>query len=553
MPLRGGPPTIAGMIIRPTSGRKWATNRHARLAVASSLTTGLLSLSLAVHADAQVNWSPVADGLPRTAAEQNDFAMHTGHAEMWAYLEDLRDASADMRLGSYGQTWEGRDLAYAVFSRPAFGEPLQALELARPIVLLSANVHGNERTFREGLLVLMRDFSTPGTEAYELLDDVTVVVAPEINPDGSEASILGTRGNAWGVDLNRDYVKLEQPAIAHYVGNLISEWRPHMFVDGHDGGARPYNLNYQCPSHADTAQEITLLCDQEIFPAIDAKLATEGYTSWYYIMGDETEWRVGGSLARIGRNYGGFVNSVGILIEAPTQTLEVGARAGYLGYLAVVQFAAEHADRLMGVVADARAETIAMGAAPRGDVTVEMMYAAEEYPVSYELVPNGGRGTDPNEPVESVRVTGARLIKKPVATKTRPRPWAYLLPRFAVDAVAMLRRHGIAVERLTEPAELRVDAYTVAGVTYEEAFNHAATTVVEVGEVVAEVRIFPTGTYVVPTAQPLGRLVAHMLEVETRDNVVYWNTMDAWILRSSVVPIFKLMTPTPLSTRELGG
>ena len=541
------------MIMRPKIGMKRDPDRAPIRVVGSAIVAVVLTIAGAVHADAQVNWSPVPDGLPRTAAELNDFAVHTRHAEMWDYLRALRDASANMRLGTYGQTWQGRDLAYAVFSRPAVSEPTQASALGRPIVLLAANVHGDERTFREGLLVLMRDFSTPGTEAYELLDDVTVVVAPEINPDGSEASVVGTRGNAWGVDLNRDYVKLEQPAIVHYVGNLISEWRPHMFVDGHDGGARPYNLNYQCPSHVDSALEITLLCDREIFPAIDAKLASEGYTSWYYTMGDETEWRVGGSLARIGRNYGGFVNSVGILIEAPTQPFEVGARAGYLGYLAVVQFAARHADRLMRVVEEARAETIEMGAAPSGDVTVEMRYIAEEYPVSYQLVPNGGRGTDPDESVESVLITGARLMKKPVATKTRPRPWAYLLPRLAVDAIAMLRRHGIEVERLTEPAELQVDAYTVAGVTHEKAFNHAATTVVEVGEVVTEERLFPIGTYVVRTAQPLGRLVAHMLEVETRDNVIYWNTMDEWIPRSTVVPIYKLMTPTLLSTRELGG
>ena len=89
--------------------------------------------------------------------------------------------------------------------------------------------------------------------------------------------------------------------------------------------------------------------------------------------------------------------------------------------------------------------------------------------------------------------------------------------------------------------------------TYEEAFYHTATTVVEVGEVVSQIRMFSAGTYVVPTAQPLGRLVAHMLEVETRNNVVYWNAMDAWIPHSPVVPIFKLMTPTPLSTRGLGG
>ncbi|MFH1764188.1 MAG: hypothetical protein ABIF09_08355, partial [Gemmatimonadota bacterium] len=130
----------------------------------------------------------------------------------------------------------------------------------------------------------------------------------------------------------------------------------------------------------------------------------------------------------------------------------------------------------------------------------------------------------------------------------------------------------------------------------------AAATRVEVGEVVTLEQSFPKGTYVVPTAQFLGRLVAHMLEPETPDNVVYWNTMDAWIPRPGVegavegegerpsvdpddppqrtppaggpppggppgggfggqvrapqgppvVPIYKLMTPVALPTRLLG-
>jgi hypothetical protein len=140
----------------------------------------------------------------------------------------------------------------------------------------------------------------------------------------------------------------------------------------------------------------------------------------------------------------------------------------------------------------------------------------------------------------------------------------------------MLRRHGITVERLEEPTLLRIDAYTIDDVTYEEAYNHAAALRVQVGRVVTREQQFPVGTYVVPTAQYLGRLVAHMLEPETSDNVIYWNTMDAWIPRPSgpedggrsgptgfagrgggrggaadrpVVPIFKLMTPTSLRTR----
>ena len=71
-----------------------------------------------------------------------------------------------------------------------------------------------------------------------------------------------------------------------------------------------------------------------------------------------------------------------------------------------------------------------------------------------------------------------------------------------------------------------------------------------------------------PTGQVLGQVVTQMLEPETNDNVVYWNTMDAWIPKARLtedepggrqggeeepplVPIFKLMTPTPLSAEMI--
>ncbi len=416
-------------------------------------------------ASAQEAWTPVTEGFPTTSFEQSGYQTNTSHLDMWAFLDGLSAASTDMRLGTYGKTREGRELPLAIFSKPLVSEPWEAWALGRPIVLLSANVHGGERTFREGLLILARDFATPGTAANDLLDRVTVLVAPQLNPDGYEASERGSRGNSWGIDLNRDYVKIEQPTLANYVTNLLGEWRPHMFVDSHNGGSRPYNLCYQCASHYDPAREITLLCDNEIFPSIDALMESEGKRSWYYSGGDEESWRVGGDQARIGRNYGGFINSVGILFEAPGQEAEEGARAGYLGNLAVVKYAVDNSAKLMKVVADARAETIALGAEPRGEIAVQMEYGPEDYTVDYTIITGGGRGAAANAPVDTVEVTGGQLMKKPIPTQTRARPFAYILPRDAEQAVALLRRHGITVEVLTEADSLTVDAYTVAGVT----------------------------------------------------------------------------------------
>jgi hypothetical protein len=116
------------------------------------------------------------------------------------------------------------------------------------------------------------------------------------------------------------------------------------------------------------------------------------------------------------------------------------------------------------------------------------------------------------------------------------------------------------VERLQAEATVSVSTYTIGGITYEPAYNHEAATRLSVaGEVTREVTL-PVGTYIVRTGQMQGRVVAHMLEPESTDGVVYWNHMDAWIPKGAVIeyqagngdpppfPILKLMTPTPLST-----
>jgi hypothetical protein len=226
-----------------------------------------------------------------------------------------------------------------------------------------------------------------------------------------------------------------------------------------------------------------------------------------------------------------------------------------------------NAQKVMSLVQTARRETIEMGEAARGDVVVEMEYGPEQRRVTYEI------GVGEGDQRRPVTVQSDSLMKRPVVIKVRPRPYAYLLPRDAHAAVAMLRRHEIAVEILQDTMTVEVDAYTLADVSYEQAYNHAAATRVTVGDVVTASRTFPRGTFVVRTGQMQGRVVAHMLEPETSDNVIYWNTMDAWLPKAALqraeaaaeadddepgaqrqagpplIPIFKIMRPTPIPAR----
>lgn len=485
-------------------------------------------MAQAPAATAAAQAKPAAPALKdlRTQAEQSGFKEYTGHDNMWTYLQAVQARSTEVRLGTYGETHQGRKLPYLIYSRPTVTQPWEAFALRKPVVVLAANVHGGERTLRESVLVLVRELADPASEANRLLDDLVIIVVPQINPDGFEADPNPTRGNAWGLDLNRDYGKLEQPEIQAYIQNIILPWAPYIFIDGHNGGSFPYNLNYQCHSHAAPDPRITLLCDKQIFPAINKRLEAENMRAWYYQAGNEKEWRTGGFEMRIGRNYGGFANTVGILFESPGgQPMETAVRAGLLGYKAVVEWARSNKAGLVETVDRARRETIAMGEKPGDTFPVRVRYEAEDYPVNYLI----GVGQGADRKIQEVK--GAQLIKKPVPTIVRQRPYAYVLPREATEAVALLKRHGITVETLQQSTPLRVQAYTIGNVSYSQVYNHAATVQVEVKDVIDIDRTFPAGTYVIRTAQMQGRVAAQLLEAESDDNVIYWNRMDAWLPR----------------------
>jgi hypothetical protein len=462
--------------------------------------------------------SPVPPATPLERAGYQDF---TTHEAMVRYLAELQAASPDMALHAYGRTHQGRDLLVATFSRPRVNSPLEAHASGRPVVLLAGGAHGYNYLIRESLLLLARELATPGTELNGVLDHVIVLVVPSLNPDGVE---LDTRPNAAGSDLNRDYMALDQPESAAFVGRLLNGWEPHLFVDGHDGGAvqyggaYPYSLHFQSSGLAGADLTLTELADREIFPLIQQNFRAAGLEAFYWARGDRERWYGGGAAPRMGRNYGGLANKVTLLFElAEWHETPRAVEVGVLAWGSVLEYARDHAGTLLEVVDGARRRTVELGERGEGEVPVRETLEADRFRVTYRLQdPEGGGGL--------VTVEDAEIHKRPVGTLFRDRPWGYLLPPGAEEAVALLRRHGIAVERLVEPVRLGVRSYTLVGVRYLEGDNgNRAAPQVEVGgEQDREVEI-PRGSHLVRTGQPLGRVVTHLMEPETGDGIVHWN------------------------------
>ena len=500
-----------------------------------------------------------------TAFEKSDYQEYTSYIDMMDFLQTIQLTTTEMMLGSFGQSIEGRDQPYVIFSKPLITQPWEALWLGKPIILINANVHGGEKTLRESSLLIIRDLANQKSKMYQLLENVTVIVVPSINVDGFDATSRGTRGNLRNMDMNRDYMKLEQPEMQNFVQNILLKWHPHLSLDCHNGGAYPYNITYQANSHATPDQGITNFCDFEIFPYLDKWIKDKGYKSFYYSGGDSTKWRGGGYDPRINRNYAAFLGNVGILLESPSrQEKKDGVLCGLETFKAFIQFVSEKSARLMEVVNRARIETIETGHFATGDIPVQMKYGPEDWKVSYELA------IGPRDDRKIVNISGADIIKKPIVTKSRKRPYAYILEKKAIKSIEMLKRHKVTIEILQNDTTLLVQSYKVDSIKHKSEYDHPAAVVVHLSDTTLnKTKRFSKGSYVIRTGQVMGRVISHLLEPETNDNVIHWNAMDAILPRirrpgarsrrpsSSQqrqvpeIPIYKLMTPTPLATKIL--
>ena len=225
----------------------------------------------------------------------------TTHADMLRYLRALEQAAPDrLRLVTFGKTWQGRDLVYAVITSPenlARVEDIKAgmqalrnadqtnaadarriIEEQPAVTWLSYGVHGNEISSTDAALMTAYHLLAAQNDPRvgQILDQTVVIIDPLQNPDGRERFILryemsrglepdsdrlsaehnepwpSGRTNHYLFDLNRDWFKLTQPETRARV-RVIQEWYPVAFVDAHEMGsdstyffapeAVPYNPN----------------------------------------------------------------------------------------------------------------------------------------------------------------------------------------------------------------------------------------------------------------------------------------------------------------------
>ena len=125
------------------------------------------------------------------------------------------------------------------------------------------------------------------------------------------------------------------------------------------------------------------------------------------------------------------------------------------------------------------------------------------------------------------------------AVETVTAPEAYYLPPGMEDIIGRLVAHGIEIEPVEGANLVGGEAFGIAeAASAQQPFQGRVERTLE-GSWRPETVSMPQGTVRVPVAQPLGRLVVHLLEPRAEDGFANWGLLDAWIAAGSDYPIVR--------------
>ncbi|MGH7580087.1 MAG: M14 family zinc carboxypeptidase, partial [Gemmatimonadales bacterium] len=489
-----------------------------------------------------------------TRAERTGYRETSTYADVGGFLDSLRVRTDAIRLDTLARSSEGRAIPYVVASRPPVRGPADAARSGKPVVYLQANIHGGEVEGKEAAQMLLRDL-TLGALA-PLLDSLVLLVVPIYNVDGNEAlapgdtnrpgqngpALVGRRANGQGLDLNRDYVKQEAPE-TRGAAALMLQWNPHLFMDLHttNGSYHGYDLTHAGGLNPNPTPANDYVRDR-LLPTLRRRMAqrhrraTFPYGNFRNQHPDSLVqgWETYDARPRFGTNWIGLRGRMAVLSEAySNDDFRTRVASTYDFVREVLSVVAEERDTIMALAAPPRPDSVAVRS---------RLGPPTRRPVVAELTEEAGEG---HGGYVRRRRTGAfRTIEMPVydrfvAARREALPELYLVPERLAPVLELLRRQGIAVERLRGPMPEPREAFAVDSVGRGPAFegHHP----VRIEGRWTEQRTAPTepGWYLVSTAQPLGLLAAYLLEPASEDGVVTWNLLDAELSPGRPYPILR--------------
>jgi len=480
------------------------------------------------------------------AAADRPINAFTTQEELDAFMKQADDAAENMWSTVIGTAEGGLNIHLAVFSRGAenngkwtdLASAADALrKLGKPIVWISAQVHGNEWASGESALQMINELS--GSWGDKVLDTVSVVILPRQNPAGAQYNRRTPDGS---LDINRDRVKTELTE-TRAIQNAYWLFTPEVCVDAHEYGATPalykgtytyaaYDLLISASTNRNTSDALRDMARTMYQDSVHKSLSEYGIrTTDYYDGGIQSTVTEKSPNPQTNADANSLYPAFSFLIETlipgggynSLAHFDRRVKSHVLAAKEIIEITAENAAEVMQFLTEERTALLRAGESYDEDDVIVLSQAAKTVKKDFSYI-DLANGTLTSAEIEYKSYTEGSV------TKTIPRPTGYILPKTDAMQTAVDRLRIMGVEMTELPAGTSVEdleKYTVTAnsVSTSETQGAYLNTVKVSAEKSAQT--FADGAYLIPMNQIRANLIAAALEPECAASFVSYRLIDA--------------------------
>ena len=502
------------------------------------LLTGLLCASLVIFAQ-QEEW--------QTYYEQSGKIATPRYPETIGFLEKLDKQSEALFMGDFGSSPQQRPLKYVIYDKEGLTNAADIKQSGRVLLMVQAGIHPGESEGKDAMLLLLRDQVI--SQSYDaLFDRVSLLFIPVFNVDGHERFSrygrinqngpveMGWRVTAQNLNLNRDYLKADAPEMQAWL-ELYNRFDPDFFIDTHttDGADYQYVMTYGLELGGNMDAGLTAWQKEVFLPFWEEAMHADGFPVFPYVSFRRWHdprsglvcWMSGPMLSQ---GYTAQRNRPGLLLETHMlKPYELRVDATLAAIVHSMQLLSEDGEQLQKL--NKLADTYAASKAFR-DKDFVLQYKLDQS--DSIMVPFAGVQYEKR----ISELTGGDLFvydaSKPdtfllplfhtfLPDKIIKLPEAYVVPVEWIAVIDRLKWHGIQYEILQENTSFEVEQYVFSSVSWQQRPYEGRHRVRDfrMDKGLQQVS-YPAGSLLVPTNQPLARLIAHMLEPEGDGSLLEW-------------------------------
>lgn len=483
----------------------------------------------------------------------------TSQQDLLDFVDVLKLRTENLHVLDLGYSQQGRRIPMMVFSTADSGAAQDLIETGKPTVWVHAQLHGDEPAAGEGALALAGALAA---DLSYVLERINVVIVPRVNVDGSASFV---RRSADQRDLNRDSVRLEvqesqmlrrrnmlyEPAVTVDAHEFYAARRSLRRIRGNHGYLESHDLMILGPENPNVEPSIKSITNELFVSNVirdveQHKLRIHPYFTVRVQQaeesgrGDRLDLSSGSSVARIGRNFHGLINQASILLESRgqgigRQSFRRRVWSQLVAMRSIVETSYQESAQIKQAISDAKAKVTALGAVI-GDKDPLIVRGRRSQALAYEVSYINAR-TNQAEMLK----TRYRQFKPLVRVLERERPYAYILTPNAAKAAKHLQLFGVHVLPFNEIGSLPVEAFRVVQSrvdqrSYEGVYRKRTKIKVEDLNL-----LVPAGSSIIYMSQPLGNLVAELLEPEASDSLVTFDVIKA--TPDEFLPVYRYMDP----------